>query len=223
MIFDILKDGLEYVGTNRQKIILYYLGILIFPIVLIESYSYHIIENCLEGIINNKDELPDIKINKETFINGIKLLLLKIIYYIPEIIVILIALSIPKNNYYILAIILTILTILSYSLSQIASVCMVDSGEFKEGFNFRKIINILKTTGITYIELIIATLVIILGIMGVTIILTGIIMLLGGINSIVFTIVLALISILYLAFLIIVIPVYVLFKNRSVVSIYNLC
>ena len=35
MIFDILKDGLEYVGTNKNQIILYYVGILLFPLVLI--------------------------------------------------------------------------------------------------------------------------------------------------------------------------------------------
>ncbi len=222
MIFDILKDSLEYVGTNRKQIIIYYLGILIFPLILIESYSYHIIENCLNGMINNKDELPDIIINSETFIKGIKLLVLKIIYCIPEILVIIVAMNLPQNNYYYLTAILLILTILSYSISQIASVCMVDAGEFKEGFNFTKIINILKTVGVTYIELLVASLIILLGIIGVTILLTGIVMLFSGINSLVFTIILTVIAILYVVFLIIIIPLYVLFKNRSVVSVYNL-
>lgn len=222
MIFDILKDGLEYVGTNRNQIILYYLGILLFPLIFIEAYSYHIIENCLEGIINNKDKLPDITLNSEAFVKGLKLLILKIIYFIPEIIIILVAANIRPINYYYLTAILVILSMLSYYISQIAGVCMVDKGVFKEGFNFSRIFNILKNVGITYLEFIIATFVIILGIIGVTVVITGIIMMFSGISSILFTLLLVLLAILYLVFLIVVVPIYVLFKNRSIVSIYNL-
>lgn len=222
MIFDILKDGLDYVGTNRNQIILYYLGVLLFPLVLIESYSYHIIENCLEGMINNRDKLPDITINPESIIKGLKLLILKIAYYLPEIIVIIITLNMARIDYPIVTILLAVLTILSYTLSQIAGVRMVDTGQFREGFNFKEIIGILKDVGITYIELIVATLVIVLGIMGVTALLTMGIMILSGISSILFIILLAVMAVLYLAFLIIIIPIYVLFKNRAVVSIYNL-
>ena len=222
MIFDILKDGLDYVGTNRNQIILYYLGILFFPLIMIESYSYYIIENCLDGIINNKDKLPDLTINQEVFIKGFKLLILKIIYYLPEIIILVIACNLKQINWYYLITILMVLMILSYFLSQIASVCMVESGLFKEGLNFTKIFNILKTVGITYVELIIAMLIIILGIIGVTAIISGIIIFLSSISGMLQIIFILLLVIAYIIFLITIIPIYVLFKNRAVTSIYNL-
>ncbi|RAP51323.1 MAG: hypothetical protein BZ138_05485 [Methanosphaera sp. rholeuAM270] len=222
MIFDILKDGLEYVGTNRKQTILYYIGILLFPLVLIESYSYHIIENCLNGMINNKDKLPDITLNPETIINGLKLLILKIIYYLPEIIIIILSANLARIDYYTITILLLVLTFISYTLSQIAGVHMVAKREFREGFNFTEIFSILKTVGLTYAEFIIATFVIILGIIGVSILFTTIIMLFSGISSIIFTILMLLIVLLYFIFLIVIIPVYALFKNRAIVSIYNL-
>lgn len=222
MIFDILKDGLEYVGTNKNQIILYYIGVLLFPLVLIESYSYHIIENCLDGIINNKDKLPDITINPKNVINGLKLLVLKVLYYLPEIIIIIVAFNLKHVDYYILFTTLIILTLLSYYLSQIAGVHMVEKGQFKEGFNFSKIFEILKSVGITYIEFIIATFIIILGIMGVTMMLAGFIMFLGNFSSILISIFLLLMIILFFVFVVVMIPSYVLFKNRAVVSIYNL-
>lgn len=222
MIFDILKDGLDYVGTNRNQTILYYISILIFPLVLIESYSYHIIENSLTGMINSKDKLPDIKINSKTLIQGLKLLVLKLIYYLPEIIILFVALNLKQIDYYSLLIVLVILTIASYAISQIAGVCMVDSGLFKEGFNFTKIFNILKSVGLTYIELLLAILVIILGIIGVTMVVTGMVLFISGISSILFTVLLFVMTLLYIVFLIVIIPIYALFKNRAVVSIYNL-
>ncbi|RAP52377.1 MAG: hypothetical protein BZ137_08710 [Methanosphaera sp. rholeuAM130] len=222
MIFDILKDALDYLGTNRNQIIVYYLGILIFPLVLIESYSYHIIENCLKGMINNKDKLPDMTINAKSFMNGLKLLILKIIYYLPEIIILTIAVNLNQIDYIYLTILLVILTIISYSLSQIAGVCMVDSGLFNEGFNFPKIFNIIKSVGLTYVEFIIATLVIILGIIGVTILLTGIILIIGSTSSTLQAIFIFVLTIVYIIFLIVIVPIYALFKNRAVASIYNL-
>lgn len=222
MIFDILKDGLEYVGTNKNQIILYYVGILLFPLVLIESYSYHIIENCLDGIINNKDRLPDITLNPKNIINGLKLLILKLLYYLPEIIILIVAFNLKHVDYYILFSVMIILTLLSYYISQMAGVVVVETGQFKEGFNFKKIFEILKSVGITYVEFIIATFIIILGIMGVTMMLAGFIMFLGNFSSILITIFLFLILILFFIFIVVMIPSYVLFKNRAVVSIYNL-
>lgn len=222
MIFDILKDGLEYVGTNKNQIILYYIGILLFPLILIESYSYHIIENCMDGMINNKDKLPDITLNTEKIINGLKLLILKTLYFLPEIIIILIAFNLERVDYYTLFTILIVLSLLSYYLSQIATVLMIDNKQFKEGFNFSKIFEIIKSVGITYIEFIIATFIIILGIIGVTLIVIMTIMFLGNFSSILINILIILMIILFFVFLVVMIPSYVLFKNRAIVSIYNL-
>jgi hypothetical protein len=222
MIFDILKDGLEYVGTNKNQIILYYIGILLFPLILIESYSYHIIENCMDGMINNKDKLPDITLNTEKIINGLKLLILKTLYFLPEIIIILIAFNLERVDYYTLFTILIVLSLLSYYLSQIATVLMIDNKQFKEGFNFSKIFEIIKSVGITYIEFIIATFIIILGIIGVTLIVIMTIMFLGNFSSILINIFIILMIILFFVFLVVMIPSYVLFKNRAIVSIYNL-
>ena len=222
MIFDILKDGLEYVGTNKNQIILYYIGILLFPLILIESYSYHIIENCMDGMINNKDKLPDITLNTEKIINGLKLLILKTLYFLPEIIIILIAFNLERVDYYTLFTILIVLSLLSYYLSQIATVLMIDNKQFKEGFNFSKIFEIIKSVGITYIEFIIATFIIILGIIGVTLLVIMTIMFLGNFSSILINIFIILMIILFFVFLVVMIPSYVLFKNRAIVSIYNL-
>lgn len=222
MIFDILKDGLEYVGTNKNQIILYYIGILLFPLILIESYSYHIIENCMDGMINNKDKLPDITLNTEKIINGLKLLILKTLYFLPEIIIILIAFNLERVDYYTLFTILIVLSLLSYYLSQIATVLMIDNKQFKEGLNFSKIFEIIKSVGITYIEFIIATFIIILGIIGVTLIVIMTIMFLGNFSSILINIFIILMIILFFVFLVVMIPSYVLFKNRAIVSIYNL-
>ena len=222
MIFDILKDGLDYVGTNRNQIILYYLGILLFPLVLIESYSYHIIENCLNGMINNKDELPDFTVNSKSFIKGLKLLVLKIIYFLPEIIIFIFLINIKSLDFYITTLLIIILTVVSYYISQIASICMVESDSFREGFNLSKITDTLKSVGLTYIELIIATFVIILGIIGVTIVVAGFLIFLSNISTVLFTILSLLIIIAYIALLIVIIPIYVLFKYRTIVSTYNL-
>ncbi|WP_323737570.1 DUF4013 domain-containing protein (plasmid) [Methanosphaera sp. ISO3-F5] len=222
MIFDILKDGLEYVGTNKNQIILYYIGILLFPLILIESYSYHIIENCMDGMINNKDKLPDITLNTEKIINGLKLLILKTLYFLPEIIIILIAFNLERVDYYTLFTILIVLSLLSYYLSQIATVLMIDNKQFKEGFNFSKIFEIIKSVGITYIEFIIATFIMILGIIGVTLIVIMTIMFLGNFSSILINIFIILMIILFFVFLVVMIPSYVLLKNRAIVSIYNL-
>ena len=221
MILDILKDGLEYSKTNSSRIILFYLGILIFPLILIESYSYHIIENCLNGMINNNDKLPDIKINKESFINGLKLLVMKITYYLPEIILLTIA-PYFNVNYILFTIVMVILTILSYYISEIACICMVESGSFKEGYNFSTISEILKSVGITYVELIITTFIILLGIFALLILFTGIITILSQVSTTLFMILSVLMFIFYFVLMIVIIPLYVLFKNRTMVSIYNL-
>ena len=222
MIFEILKDGLDYVGTNRNQIILYYLGIIILPLVFIEAYSYHIIENCLNGMINNKDKLPDITLNSKMFLNGLKLLVLKIIYYLPVIILFAVATNIRPINYYIVTVLSLILMVLCYYISQIAGVCMVESGSFKEGLNLEKIINTLKLVGLTYVELIIATFIIILGIIGITLIVSGLLMIISNFSSMLFSIFIVLLVIAYFVFLIVIVPIYVLFKNRAIVSIYNL-
>jgi hypothetical protein len=222
MIFEILKDGLDYVGTNRNQIILYYLGIIILPLVFIEAYSYHIIENCLNGMINNKDKLPDITLNSKMFLNGLKLLVLKIIYYLPVIILFAVATNIRPINYYIVTVLSLILMVLCYYISEIAGVCMVESGSFKEGLNLEKIINTLKLVGLTYVELIIATFIIILGIIGITLIVSGLLMIISNFSSMLFSIFIVLLVIAYFVFLIVIVPIYVLFKNRAIVSIYNL-
>lgn len=222
MIFDILKDGMEYVKTNSNEIILYYLGILLFPYIFIESYSYHIIENCLNGMINNYEKLPGIMINAETFIKGLKLLVLKIIYYLPEILLIMFVGNMGRIDYYILTLVLVVLTVLSYYISQIASICMVESGSFREGFNFTRIYNVLKTVGFTYIKLIITTFVILLGICAVVAVITGIIMLLSQISPALFVMLMLLVMIAYIVLVIVIVPLYVLFKNRTIVSVYNL-
>ena len=222
MIFDILKDSLEYVGTNKNQIILYYVGILLFPLVLIESYSYHIMESCLVGIINNRDRLPDITLSPKAIINGLKLLILKVLYYLPEIIIVMIAFNLERVNYTILFALLVVLTLLSYYISQMAGVLMIEKGQFKEGFNFSRIFQILKSVGTTYVEFIIATFVIILGIMGVAMMMAGFIMFLGNFSSILISIFLFLMLILFFLFVVVMIPSYILFKNRAVVSIYNL-
>jgi hypothetical protein len=99
---------------------------------------------------------------------------------------------------------------------------MIDNKQFKEGFNFSKIFEIIKSVGITYIEFIIATFIIILGIIGVTLIVIMTIMFLGNFSSILINIFIILMIILFFVFLVVMIPSYVLFKNRAIVSIYNL-
>jgi hypothetical protein len=176
----------------------------------------------MDGMINNKDKLPDITLNTEKIINGLKLLILKTLYFLPEIIIILIAFNLERVDYYTLFTILIVLSLLSYYLSQIATVLMIDNKQFKEGFNFSKIFEIIKSVGITYIEFIIATFIIILGIIGVTLIVIMTIMFLGNFSSILINIFIILMIILFFVFLVVMIPSYVLFKNRAIVSIYNL-
>lgn len=222
MILDILKDGLEYARTNSNHIIIFYLGVLIFPLILIEGYSYNIIENCLNGMINNRDKLTDMTINSESFMNGLKLLILKISYYIPEIILLLAVSYIPRVNYVLVMIVLVVLTIVSYYVSEIASICMVESGLFKEGYNFSRICEILKSVGLTYVELIVMTFIILLGIFTVMAIIMGFVTLLSTISTTLFVITSTLMLLLYFVLMVVIIPVYVLFKNRTIVSVYNL-
>ncbi|MEN6573026.1 DUF4013 domain-containing protein, partial [Methanobacterium aggregans] len=82
-ISDIISDSIKYPSSNWGKVLI--LGviciasILIVPIFLVYGYVFRIIKATLAGM----DELPEFDEIGEMFVDGLKILVVGIVYAIP--------------------------------------------------------------------------------------------------------------------------------------------
>lgn len=234
MFLNILKDTVDFMILNKKSILyialLYLFGFLIIPLILVEGYSYNITKYSLDAIINVPEKLPKIEFNKNLLIDGIKVIIVKIIYFIPLLIIIILLNS--KNMIgYPMLILLGILLFVTYCLSLIACVNMIEKNSFKKAFDIKEIIVNLNSLATTYLKLYASIVVILIGILGLTS--SVLIILLKLIDSItmffnteyLFIIAAFLMIILILCYFIllfILLPLYKTFISRSIASISNL-
>ena len=156
MIFDIIKDATEYTMVNRKYIlplgVLYLLSILILPLVLFEGFSSKIINESLKGTINAGDKLKPIEDNEITTLlgNGLELIVVQVVYFIPMIIAFICEIYIPFKNADLYLLFDIVLFLLCLFLCNIASVHMFEKNSLKKAFNIREIIQIIKQIGMAY-------------------------------------------------------------------------
>ena len=96
MILDIYKDALEYSAKDWKTLVI--LGViclfslLLLPVFLITGYNYRVIDNAVHGIINGRDPLPEFDDIIRMFVDGVKVVLIQIAYFlVPAIIFIIFA------------------------------------------------------------------------------------------------------------------------------------
>lgn len=86
MILDIYKDALEYSAKDWKTLVI--LGVLclfsffLLPAFLITGYNYRVINNAVHGIINGRDPLPEFDDLVAMFVDGVKYVLIQIVYMI---------------------------------------------------------------------------------------------------------------------------------------------
>lgn len=94
MILDIYKDAFEYSAKDWKTLII--LGILclfsflLIPAFLITGYNYRVINQAVHGVINGKDPLPDFDDLISMFVDGVKVVIVEIVYLILPAIIFLI-------------------------------------------------------------------------------------------------------------------------------------
>ncbi len=90
MILDIYKDALEYSAKDWKTLVI--LGILclfsflMIPVFLVTGYNYKVLHQAVHGVINGNDPLPNFEGIIEMFVDGIKVVIVEIVYLIVPII-----------------------------------------------------------------------------------------------------------------------------------------
>lgn len=195
--------------------------IFIIPLLLIEGYSYHIIKESLKGTINISEKIPPIKLNLKFLINGIKLLIVNFIYFLPAIIALMCELPLYETLTFQLFLIDLMLLLIGIFLCNISSVNMIKNNSIIKAFDFKEIFLIIKEIGLSiYFKLFIAILIVMIGSYMFLIFIVALITLIFtyGFPIEFSTITKILISIV----LFILLAIYTIFKDRAIASIYNL-
>ena len=137
-----ISNSLQYPIKNWVKLII--LGIiLIIPIVNLIGLGYYlrIIKSTLAGL----DELPDFERVGELFINGIKILIVCIIYAIVPLIFYALSFAFPGSVFFIIAAIFVII-ISIFAYMGIANMAYYDS-EIGAAFRYREILDRIAAIG----------------------------------------------------------------------------
>ncbi|WP_405315217.1 DUF4013 domain-containing protein [Methanobrevibacter sp.] len=91
MILDIYKDSLEYSAKDWKTLVI--LGViclftlLLLPAFLITGYNYRVINTAVHGVINGRDPLPDFEDLISMFVDGVKVVIVQILYLLLPIII----------------------------------------------------------------------------------------------------------------------------------------
>ena len=94
MILDIYKDALEYSAKDWKTLVI--LGViclfsfLLLPAFLITGYNYRVINTAVHGVINGRDPLPGFDDLISMFIDGVKVVIVQILYLLVPIVIFLI-------------------------------------------------------------------------------------------------------------------------------------
>lgn len=173
MILDIYKDAFEYSAKDLRTLLI--LGViclfsfLLIPVFLLAGYNYRVINTAVRGIINGRDPLPDFDDVIRMFIDGIKVVIVQVIYWIVPavafIVFILIAgqLSGVLESAVVLigCLVTLILGIIACLMTQMGLCHMAyNDGAFTKAFAFEEIKDVINEIGLfkcllTYVGIII--------------------------------------------------------------------
>ena len=178
MILDIYKDALEYSAKDWKTLVI--LGViclfsfLFLPIFLITGYNYRVINNAVHGIINGRDPLPDFNDLIAMFVDGVKVVLVQIVYVIvPAIIFLIFAIvsgqltGAASSALMLIGCLITLIVGVAACLMSQMGLCHMayNDGAFSKAFDIGEIKKVIDEIGwfeclATYIGLLIITVVI---------------------------------------------------------------
>lgn len=125
----------------------------LIPIFLFLGYEYRILEISTHGMINGTDKVPEFNNLKEMLINGVKIFLVKFVYFAVPIIILAVTTTPFLDNISggIIqtagATISLILAIILYFVSFISLSNMAAHDNFKKAFDFKEIKEVIMTIG----------------------------------------------------------------------------
>ena len=178
MILDIYKDGLEYSAKDWKTLVL--LGViclfsfLFLPIFLLTGYNYRVINTAVHGVINGRDPLPDFEDLIGMFVDGVKVVIVQIVYLIVPVIIFLLFAIISGQLHGTMSAALMIIGCLVTLIVGVTACLMTQmglchmayhDGSFTKAFALKEIKEVIDEIGwfkciITYLGLIIITIVI---------------------------------------------------------------
>jgi hypothetical protein len=178
MILDIYKDALEYSAQDWIKLVI--LGVmclfsfLLIPAFLITGYNYRVINTAVHGIINGRDSLPEFDDLVSMFVDGIKVVIVEILYMIVPIIIFFVFALISSqltgaasSAVMIIGCLITFIVVVAACLMSQMALCHMayNDGAFSKAFALSEIKEAIDEIGwfeciATYLGLIIITLVI---------------------------------------------------------------
>lgn len=152
MILDIYKDSLEYSAQDWQTLVI--LGVislfsfLLLPIFLLTGYNYRVINEAVNGVINGRDPLPDFEDIVDMFVDGVKLVVVQVVYFLIPVVIFLIFVAIAGAIDSIVSVgimvvgcfITFIVGVLAYLMGQMGICHMIyNDGELLKAFAFAEI------------------------------------------------------------------------------------
>ena len=178
MILDIYKDALEYSAQDWIKLVI--LGViclfsfLLLPIFLVTGYNYRVINTAVHGIINGRDPLPDFDDLISMFVDGVKVVIVQIAYLIVPVIVFIIFAAVAgqltgvaSSAVMLIGCLITFIVGVAACLMSQMGLCHMayNDGAFSKAFALAEIKEVIDEIGwfeciLTYLGLIIITLVI---------------------------------------------------------------
>lgn len=178
MILDIYKDALEYSAKDWKKLLI--LGVmclfsfLLLPIFLVTGYNYRVINNAVHGVINGRDPLPEFDDLIGMFVDGLKVVIVEIVYFIAPVIIFLLFAFVSgqldgmaSSALMIIGCIITLIVGVAACLMTQMGLCHMayNEGAFSKAFAIGEIKDAIGEIGwfkclITYIGLVIITVVI---------------------------------------------------------------
>ena len=178
MILDIYKDALEYSAKDWKTLVI--LGViclfsfLLLPAFLITGYNYRVINTAVHGIINGRDPLPDFDDLIDMFVDGVKVVIVQILYLIVPVIIFLVfaivagqLTGVASTALMLIGCLITLIVGVAACLMSQMGVCHMayNDGAFSKAFALSEIKEVIDEIGwfeciVTYIGLIIIIIVI---------------------------------------------------------------
>lgn len=178
MILDIYKDALEYSAKDWKTLVI--LGViclfsfLLIPAFLITGYNYRVINTAVHGVINGRDPMPDFENLVDMFVDGVKVVIVQLVYLLIPIIVFMIFALIASqlsgmasSALMVIGCIITFVLFIVSCLMEQMGLCHMayNDGAFTKAFAISEIKEVIDEIGwfeciITYLGLIIITVVI---------------------------------------------------------------
>ena len=178
MILDIYKDALEYSAKDWKTLailgVICLFSFLLLPAFLIAGYNYRVVNTAVHGIINGRDPLPGFDDLIDMFVDGVKVVIVQILYLlVPAIIFIIFAAiagsltGMASSAIMIIGCLITFVAFVVCELMIQMGICHMayNEGAFSKAFAVSEIKNVIDEIGwfeciATYLGLIIITLVI---------------------------------------------------------------